>query len=64
MRKDKTLNSKNYNKEMSQIVNLILQLKQLDNDKKHNKPKISFGKKKIIENRTGEKKDGNNSKDQ
>ena len=41
MRKDKTLNSKNYNKEMSQIVNLILQLKQLV--KRINiEPKISF----------------------
>ena len=35
MRKDKTLNSKNYNKEMSQIVNLILQLKQLVKKNKH-----------------------------
>ena len=39
------IKSKDYKKGMSYIINLTFQLKQLDNEKKHNKPKISFVKK-------------------
>ena len=31
---------------MSQIINLTLQLKQLEKERKHAKPKVSFGEKK------------------
>ena len=48
---------------MSQMINLTLQLKQLEKEKKHAKRKVSFGGKKTqtIEQK---KKHENNSKDQ
>ena len=42
----KNSKNKDYNKWMSQIINLTLQLKQLEKERKHAKPKVSFGEKK------------------
>ena len=52
---EKISKSKDYNKWMSQIINLTLQLKQLEKEKKHANPKVSFGEKKIIDSRTEKK---------
>ena len=49
---------------MSQIINLTLQLKQLEKEKKHAKRKVSFGEKNPQTIEQKKKKHENNSKDQ